>query len=212
MKVIAHTGERELSLRLEPDELDAIPAINRIWFHSDRKMQFDACRASLLAFLLTTDLIGNVFDIQQTTVPAHLASALQRYLAGHELFVCGICNSPRAIVHQPRFSALIVPPVAVGAPVTERGDITPGSLHVRRTNLGYEYLDAGGQVQLEISTNMDLHLALHASQPEIIASAVLYLYCYDTLRPAALAWYPKARGEENGLLVSCLKEAGGNVI
>jgi hypothetical protein len=211
MKIFIISSAKTLELRLQADELDAFPSVDTVWFRFDRAVHFDSSRLALAVFLLCSDLIGNVFEVDGLLVPAHLAVVIQRYFPAHELFVHGIDNQPKKIVHPPAFASLYIRSSSIDTNQSPATDQQALGLSLQRTALGYEFIDHEGKTQLSLATNIDLHLALSSIQPQALSCAILYLLCYDTLRPAALVW-PRQFASWNTSLVDCIKEVGGDVI
>jgi hypothetical protein len=196
VKVLVEVASRELSFQLQPEALDAPPPLDRVWFRFDRWVRTDALRLSLVAFALVEELIGNQFSLEGVEMPAHLAAALQHRFAGHELFIQGITNEHRLLGREWRYARLRAPGDAQALAADE--------IRVQRTELGFEFFDAQGELLGRWASNVALYLSLSAREPQAVLHGVLYLLALDaflvraTPRPAA-----------HSLALDCLVEVGG---
>lgn len=196
MKVAVEIASRGLSFQLQPEALDAPPPLDRVWFRFDRWVRSDALRLSLVAFALVEELIGNQFTLEGVVMPAHLAAALQHRFAGHELFIQGISNEHRLLGREWRYQRLRAP-----------GDTAPlaeDEIAVRCTELGFEFVDAQGELLGRWASNLALYLSLSAREPQAVLHGVLYLLALDAFLVRGTA-RPVARS----LALDCLVEVGG---
>ncbi|MFN4115903.1 MAG: hypothetical protein ACK4F7_05290 [Inhella sp.] len=199
MKVVVDHKSRRLDFQLIPDELDARPPLDRVWFRFDRWVRTDPSRMALLAFSLVEDLIGNSFELEGLQMPAHVASALQRGFPGHELFVQGLSNEARALQIKPRYTKLLGP---FDGPAGDDAQ----ALRVTRTEMGFEFHDAAGELQGRWTSNLALHLSLCAADPPAALQTALYLMARDAFLVQAMA-----RPAGRTLSLDVIKEVGGEL-
>jgi len=209
MKVKVEQNNLGLTFHLIPDDLDAIPPLSSIWFLLDQPVRIERPRLCLLAFVLTADLVGNHFSIDDIAIPSHLASLLQHSFEGHELHFSDIDNVPQRIVGEPARLGLMFESAEAGPRQQEQ--LPPvGWLLGRRSLLGLEIVDSENKTVLSISTNLALHASIAAADPALMIEAATFLLSMDLLRPAALK-LSSGEGPRRSTTEDWLREVGGRV-
>lgn len=173
------TGET-LVITLVPDELDAVPPLERIWIRHPFTANIGAPRLALIAYLICDAFTSNIIELEGVSWPAYLAARAVELSPGKELFVYPVTNVTEKILPVFHYRCLDMRQALVGA--------TPGDLFLRRSEIGYAIHcreSKDDQPVCAVSTNINL-LASYVPGNPWLAELVVYLSVFDGLGvPAA---------------------------
>jgi hypothetical protein len=195
----------------QSDETDVELPLDSLWFQFDHPIKIDDYRLGLLAYIATSDLIGNIFQIQGSTLPSHLASVLHTTFEGHELFISEVTNNATQIYLEPVFDELVVDDAGLHVTPNKKRRDAGRLVFCKKSELGNNFENNHGEQLLAINTNLQLFTSLCCRFPNDYAAVILYLLVFDTLRPAALRYDI----QDSTLRSKCrqwLKEIGGNLV
>ncbi|MBL3589732.1 MAG: hypothetical protein JMN24_08055 [gamma proteobacterium endosymbiont of Lamellibrachia anaximandri] len=209
MKITIKNEPAELVFQFAYDEMDAKPSTDLVWFEFDQEISIEPLRIGLVAYALSSEVIGNTFTIENVKIPAHFAAASSAFFIGHELFVEGVSNIAEKIT-KPKNYKLIINDFGDSYSVIADGKLE--NLILQRTDLGYSFFNSRGQSVLSCSTNLDIYISLYASNPLLVSLLILFLVAYDALGVTELLIKKDlmtTMADYN--LVNFIREVGGDV-
>lgn len=198
MKIAIEIGASRTTFTFQPDDLDAIPYVDTVWFEGATGIS--PGNLALMGYLMARQSTANVLSFVNVEVPAHLAARMIDDFPAHELFVSPITNQPERIAARTRHETLWLDRSDKAGPWLQRHD------------LGYRVM-LGDVVLKDVHTNIDLHATFLPEQTRL-SELVVYLALHHELgiRSAGIAPSPNGDLCSSARLAPLLREVASDLI